>query len=199
MAVPAGASLCTALCAVVFLGVAAAADPAPAIHYTLDPGKSRLEFEFVQAGARNQGHFGQFAVSLDLAVDNPAGGKLDVQVQTSSIDTGDKERDDTLKGPDLFDTAKYPQARFTSSQITRTATGYDAAGKLSIRGVTRDQHIAFALRTAQEQGKAVAYLAGKTTVRRLDFGIGQGDWKSTEWVGNDVVVSYSLRLAGTPH
>ncbi|HZO21317.1 MAG TPA: YceI family protein [Steroidobacteraceae bacterium] len=199
MAVPASARLCTALCAIVYFGVATGADPGPATHYSLDPGKSRLDFEFVQAGARNQGHFGQLAVSLDLAADNPAGGKLDVQVPTSSIDTGDKERDDTLKGADLFDIAKYPQARFTSSQITRTANGYEAVGKLTLRGVTRDQRVAFVLRNAQEQGKAVTYLTGKTTVKRLDFGIGQGDWKSTEWVGNEVLVSYSLRLVSTPH
>ena len=37
-------------------------------------------------------------------------------------------------------------------------------------------------------------LSGKTVVHRLDFGVGQGDWKSTEWVGNDVTVAYSVRL-----
>jgi hypothetical protein len=31
-------------------------------------------------------------------------------------------------------------------------------------------------------------------VKRLDFGVGQGDWKSTEWVGNDVTVTFNLRL-----
>ena len=85
--------------------------------------------------------------------------------------------------------------------ITRTANGFDAAGKLTLRGVTRDQHVGFTIRTAQEQGQAVAYLTGKTLIKRLDFGVGQGDWKSTEWVGNDVTVSYrcgcSLALRGS--
>jgi hypothetical protein len=35
-------------------------------------------------------------------------------------------------------------------------------------------------------------------VHRLDFGVGQGDWKSTEWVGNDVTVSYTVRLIAAP-
>ena len=34
----------------------------------------------------------------------------------------------------------------------KTASGYDAAGKLTLRGVTRDQHVSFTLRTADEQG-----------------------------------------------
>jgi polyisoprenoid-binding protein YceI len=134
---------------------------------------------------------------VDFSPDGAAPSKLDVVVEMTSLDTGDKERDDTLRGAELFDVAKYPQAHFTSTQISKTAGGYDAAGKLTIRGVTRDQHIVFAYRTAEEQGKSVGYLSGKTLLKRLDFGIGQGDWKSTEWVGNDVTVSYSLRLI--PH
>jgi polyisoprenoid-binding protein YceI len=119
---------------------------------------------------------------------------LDVVIDMTSLDTGDKERDDTLRGSDLFDVAKNPQARFTSTQITKTGAGYDAVGKLTLRGVSKDVHVPFTLRTATEQGKAVSYLEGKTTIKRLDFGVGQGDWKSTEWVGNDVGISYSVRL-----
>jgi len=37
-------------------------------------------------------------------------------------------------------------------------------------------------------------LKGQFAIRRLDFGVGQGDWKSTEWVANDVTISFALRL-----
>jgi len=179
-------------------GRASAADAA-STHYALDPAHSTLAFQFVQADARNDGKFTKFPVSLDLAADNPGTGKLDVTVELNSVDTGDKERDDTLRGPDLFDVARFPQAHFISTQITRTASGYDAVGKLTLRGVTRDVHVPFTFRTAEEQGKSVGYLTGKTLIRRLDFGVGQGDWKSTEWVGAEVSVSYSLRLFASGH
>jgi polyisoprenoid-binding protein YceI len=173
---------------------ALAADAAVS-HYTLDPAKSTLDYQFVQAGAQNKGKFTKFPVTLDFSPDNLAASKLDVVVQMASLDTGDKERDDTLKSADMFSVEKFPQAHFTSTQITKTANGYDAVGKLTLRGVTRDIHIPFQFKSANEQGQAVGYLLGKTTVKRLDFGVGQGDWKSTEWVGNEVSVSYSLRLA----
>jgi polyisoprenoid-binding protein YceI len=176
------------------MGVAHAADAAPVTRYTLDQAKSTLEFQFVQAGAQNKGKFTRFPVTLDFSPDNLAASKLDVVVETGSLDTGDKERDDTLKGADLLAVAKFPQAHFTSTQITKTASGYDAVGKLTLRGVTRDIHVPFTFRAADEQGKPAGYLLGKTALKRLDFGVGQGDWKSTEWVGNDVSVSYSLRL-----
>jgi polyisoprenoid-binding protein YceI len=176
-----------------------AADAPAVAHYTLDPAKSALEYQFVQAGAQNKGKFTKLTATLDFSADNPAAGKLDVVIEMASADTGDKERDDTLKGADLFSVAKFPQARFTSTQITKTANGYDAVGKLTLRGVTRDFHVPFSFKTATEQGKPVGYLLGRTTLKRLDFGVGQADWKSTEWVDNDVSVSYSLRLVANGH
>ena len=176
-----------------------AAAPAALTRYVLDPAKSSLEFTFVQAGAQNKGKFTRFAVTLDFAPDNLEASRLEVTVEVSSLDTGDKERDDTLRGPDLFDLAKFPQARFSATRINKTASGYEAVGKLTIRGVARETRVPFTFRTADEQGHPAGYLTGKTTLKRLDFGVGQGDWQSTEWVGNDVTVAYSLRLTPAVH
>lgn len=176
---------------------ARAADAPGITHYGLDPAKSSLEFTFMQAGAANKGHFKRFQVAFDFAAENLAASKLDVTIEMNSSDTGDQERDDTLKGADLFAVAKFPQAHFAASQINRTASGYEAVGKLTIRGVTRDATVPFAFRTATENGAAVGYMSGKTSVRRLDYGVGQGDWKATDQVANEVAVSFALRLI--PH
>jgi len=177
------------------LGYAHAADaPALTSHYTLDPAKSSLEFTFLQAGAKNTGRFPRFAVSLDGAAANPEGGRLEVTVEVAALDTGDKDRDDTLRSDDLFAVAKFPQAHFLSTRIVKTATGYEAEGALTIRGVTRDAKVPFTFREASEGGAVVGYLTGKTLVRRLDFGVGRGEWKSTDQAGNDVTVSFALRL-----
>ncbi len=165
-----------------------------ALHLAGDAGRSSLEFQFEQAGARNKGRFTKFSVSVECSPDAATPAQLDVTVDIDSLDTGDKERDDTLRSPDMFDVAKFAQARFTSSRITRTASGFDAVGKLLLHGVAREVHVPFTFRSATEQGVPVGYLAGKMSIKRLDFGVGQGDWKSTEWVGNEVSVAYSVRL-----
>jgi len=79
-----------------------------------------------------------------------------------------------------------------SGHVVKTASGYDAVGKLTIRGVSRDVHVPFSFQPAGS-------LIGKTTIKRLDFGVGQGDWKATDQVGNDVSVSYALRLVPAAH
>jgi polyisoprenoid-binding protein YceI len=181
-----------------------AAAPTPAAppagrHYSLDPAKSTLEFTFLQAGAKNTGRFPRFQVSLDFSGADPQGGRLEVTVEVAALDSGDKDRDETLRSEELFAVAKYPQARFSATHIVKTASGFDAEGALTIRGVTRDTHVPFTFREATEGGAGVGYMVGKTVVRRLDFGVGQGEWKATDQAGNEVTVSFNLRLMPAMH
>jgi cytochrome b561 len=157
--------------------------------YTAVAAQSTLIYAFTQAGADNQGKFKSFSVSFD-----PAAGRLEVVIDMRSFDTGDSQRNETLAGKDFFDIAQYPQSRFIASRVEKTAAGYEASGSLTLRGVTRNVTIPFTWRTATVQGRSVGYLAGRMTLKRLDFGVGQGQWQSTEWVGNDVTVRYSLEL-----
>jgi len=183
------------LATALLLAHAAAADAPAVTHYVLDPARSSLEFNFLQAGALNKGRFKTLQVSLDFSSENLAASRLDVTIETKSVDTGDQERDDALRSDDLLAVSKFPQAHFAAAKIERTAAGYDAIGKLTIRGVTRDAHIPFTFKAATENGAPAGYMSGKTSLRRLDYGVGQGDWKATDQVGNDVGVSFALRLA----
>ena len=112
-----------ALGAAVFISLSslsvAFADAPASTHYVLDPAKSSLEFNFSQAGAQNKGHFKQLAASLDFSPDNLATAKLDVTIEMGSLDSGDQERDDTLRGADLFAVAKFKQAHFSAAQIVK--------------------------------------------------------------------------------
>jgi polyisoprenoid-binding protein YceI len=171
----------------------AATAAAPAA-WTADPAKSTLEFTFVQAGAASTGRFARFTANIDFAAANPAAGKFDVNIDIGSVDTRDKDRDTQLRAPDLFDVVKFPRAQFTASGFTSKGTGFEGNGKLTLRGVSSEVPVAFTFETLTEGGQPVAYLKGTATVKRLQFGVGQGEWKSTEWVEDDVQVAFNLRL-----
>lgn len=161
-----------------------------AAHFTQAPGTGSLTFSFLQAGAENHGSFGQFSTELTYDPRNPATGTLEVTVQMSSLETQDKDRNDTLAGPDLFDTKKYPTARYVASSFVKSGAGLEAVGKLTLRGVTRHLRIPLNLRAAGSDYE----LSGEVTIKRLDYGIGQGEWQSTEWVGNEVKLQYKVPL-----
>jgi polyisoprenoid-binding protein YceI len=129
----------------------------------------------------------------ELAYDDksPAAGSLNVKVQIATIDSQDKERNDLLVGADLFDATKFPTAQYAASSLARTAAGgLEAVGKLTIRGVTRDLRLPLKIvptATGLE-------LSGATAIKRLDYGVGQGDWKSTEGVSDEVKIQYKVAL-----
>jgi polyisoprenoid-binding protein YceI len=169
---------------------AAAGAAGTAASYTADPGASRLEFTGVQAGAEFKGVFHKFTAAIDFAPDALAGAHFDVSIDMNSLDSQDKDRDTTMRSADIFDVAHSPTAHYVTRSIAKTATGYSAQGSLTLRGVTKDVPIDFQFNTAPGGAK----LTGTATLKRLDFGVGRGDWKSTEWVADAVKVGFSLAL-----
>jgi polyisoprenoid-binding protein YceI len=163
---------------------------ATAAAYAADAAHSRLEFTGVQAGAEFKGVFHAFTAAIDFAPDALATSHFDVQIDMSSEDSMDKDRDQTIKSADLFDVAHHPAAQYVTKSITKTASGYTAIGTLTLRGVTKDVPIDFQF--TQTAGGAT--LEGSAKLKRLDFGVGQGEWKSTESISDAVKISFSLLL-----
>jgi polyisoprenoid-binding protein YceI len=165
----------------------------PAAHADLrqaDQSAGRLEFSATQAGAKFTGTFTRFRVALDFDPAHPASGRLDVSVEVSSLDTQDPERDEILRGPDFFRADEHPQAIFHAGRFERAGDGWRAPGDLTIRGVTRPVPVTFTL----APGADFSIMKGSASLNRLAFGLGQGEWASTEWVGDEVDVRFELRL-----
>jgi polyisoprenoid-binding protein YceI len=184
------AALIVALCAAAVDAPAAG----PGTSYTADPAASRLEFTGVQEGAEFKGAFRKFTAAIDFAPDALASARFDVQIDLNSLDTMDKDRDQTIRGPDLFDIAHYPTAHYVTRSFTKTAAGYSAVGTLTLHGVTKDVPIDFQFVTAAGKSK----IEGTAKLKRLEFGVGQGDWKSTAEVKDEVKVAFSLVLKPAP-
>jgi len=151
---------------------------------------SRLEFIATQAGAKFTGAFADYTAAIRFDPDELNGSRFDVTIATRSVDTADAERDDIIRGPDLFAVERFPQARYVAERFAATAEGYVAHGELMLRGQTRAVPVHF---TFEHDGTR-ARLRGHARFQRLAFGVGQGEWQDTQWVGNDVEVRFDLRL-----
>jgi len=163
--------------------------------YTVDSAKSTLGFGATQTGAEFDGRFDKFRAQIAFADADLPGSKFEVVVDTASVNTADDERDTVLRGSDLFYVEKYPTARFVTTGFKRRAAGsYEATGKLTIRDVTREVQVPFTLMTVKEAGKSGAWLKGAARLKRLDFGVGQGEWQDTSWVADEVTVKFALHL-----
>jgi polyisoprenoid-binding protein YceI len=180
-----------------FVGLAAglmALTAFAAAQWNMQPKDSKLTFVGVQAGAEFEGSFDKFTADIRFNEQDLAASRFDVKIDTGSVNTRDGERDGIIKGPDLFDSKRFPGAHFVADQFTSKGGGkYAATGKLTLRDVTKDVPIEF---TFENKG-GNAWLKGSARLKRLDFGVGQGDWKDTSTVGNDVQVRFALLLKGT--
>ena len=169
---------------------AAAAAAGSAVSYTSDTAQSRLEFIGIQAGAEFKGVFHKFTANVDFAPEALDTSRIDVQIDMNTVDSLDKDRDATIRGKDVFDVAHNPTAHYATKTITRTASGFAAVGSLTLHGITKDVPIEFQFTPSG----AGAKLSGSAKLNRLDFGVGQGDWRSTDTVGNAVKINFALVL-----
>lgn len=160
---------------------------------------STLGFIALQQGSEVKGTFERFDAEIVFDPDDLDGSRIDVDIDATSIDTGQSSRDETLNSPSFFDTATWPSAAFKSGAITSTGEGqYEAVGTLTIRDVTKDVVLPFTLTIepdpddpARERSNA----KGDLPILRLDYGVGQGDWTSTTTVADEVVITIDIQAS----
>ena len=169
--------------------VALMASPVRAADYVQAAG-STLAFATKYDGEVFTGSFPGFSTRLSFDPAKLADARLDVTIPLAGAKTGNDDRDSTLQGADFFDVAKFAQARYRASKF-RSLGGnqYAADGTLELRGVSKPVTLTFTWTPG-----AAPVLAGKATVKRLDFGVGSGDWSDTGTIPDEVAVSTKVVL-----
>lgn len=105
---------------------------------------------------------------------DPSTSKVEVSIDTSSIDSNHAERDKHLRSADFLDVKKYPKATFVSTKVVdngdKTGTIY---GNLTLHGVTKQIQIEtkFVGQGEDPWGGYRAGFEGTTTLKLADFGI----------------------------
>lgn len=161
--------------------------------WATDPAQSRLEFTATLAGGDFDGTFRRFQANIDFDPADLAGSRFEVGIETASADTGDADRDLALKGADFFAVERWPNARFSADRFVALGKGrFEALGQLTIRDTSREVRLPFRFEPVADGTRAV--LAGGTTIRRLDYGVGQGEWQDTQWLADEVRIRFTLQL-----
>jgi polyisoprenoid-binding protein YceI len=128
---------------------------------------------------------------MHFDADRPTQGRLDVTIVVKSADMNSADVNKAIAGADWFDFARFPQAEFHATDISRTGVGrYLARGTLKLKGVQQPVEVPF---TWGETGD-VAKLEGELIVKRGAFGIGTGEWAVTSVIGADVKIWFSVRM-----
>jgi polyisoprenoid-binding protein YceI len=89
-------------------------------------------------GGDPSGEFSGLKGTIKFDETDLAGSNFDVTLDVATINTGNGMKNTHAKSDKWLDAAKYPIIEFTSSSITKTATGYEAKGILNMHGVQKE-------------------------------------------------------------
>jgi polyisoprenoid-binding protein YceI len=168
------------------LGLGGGVSQANAANLKLDTAKSSLEFSFSQLGVPMKGKFTKFSANVLFDAKKPEATKADFTVDLNSVSLGAADYDAETKSPLWLNTRAFPNATFVAERVTSVGPGrFEATGKLSIKGATQPIKATF---TYTDGANPV--VEGSFPMKRLAWKIGDGEWKDTSIVADDVTVRF---------
>ena len=155
--------------------------------------QSEITFITKQMGVPLEGKFRQFGAQVVFDPRKPEAAKIEIAVDVASATLGVADTDAELVKPDWFSAKLFPQATFKATTVKSLGNGkFEVSGKLAIKSIVHD--VVVPLTLSQSAGNTVA--VGTFSIKRLDYRIGEGDWKDTSIVADPVQVSFKLLLSG---
>jgi polyisoprenoid-binding protein YceI len=151
---------------------ATVSSPVSAGTWAIDPAHSSIEFSVRHLMvSKVRGRFDTFSGHVTVAPDGtPA---VTAEIDITSLNTGNAQRDGHVKSADFFDAANHPVAAFASTSVRPNGEAYLLDGNLSIKGVTRPVTLNLefnGVSPGQGYGEVSGYEASMV-LNRKDFGI----------------------------
>jgi polyisoprenoid-binding protein YceI len=189
---PVSLSFRHAAAALAAASLCAAIAPSVAAVLKTDAAKSSVSATFKQLNVPVEAKFKKFNAQIDFDSAKPESAKASVDIDVPSFDLGDPEYNKEVQKKEWFNGAQFPKASFVSSSIKQSAAGkLDVTGKLTIKGKTAD--VAFPL-TVKKEGAGQVF-EGALPIKRLAFNIGEGEWKDTSMIADEVVIKFRVVTA----
>lgn len=119
-----------------------------------------------------RGTFGAVTGTVEVGA-RPEDSKVDVDIETGSVDTGSPDRDAHLRGADFFDVDNFPMMRFVSTSVEPHHHAWRLHGELTIKDVTRPVtlDLDFDGVAVDPWGKPHAAFTARTEIDREEWGL----------------------------
>lgn len=163
--------------------------PAFAAVLKVDASKSQVNIVFKQMNVPVDAKFKKFSANIDYNAAKPESSKANVEIELNSFDLGDAEYNKEVLKKEWFNAAQFPKASFTSTAMKPAGAGkLDVSGTLTIKG--KASNVSFPVTIKQEGGKQI--FDGALPIKRLTYNIGEGEWKDTSMVADEVTIKFHV-------
>ncbi len=149
----------------------------------------KISFGATQMNVPLEGQFKKFSARIQYDPTNPTMSTASIDVDMASVDLGQEDFNSELRTRDWFDTRTYPKATFISSAIKPLAPNkLEVRGKLTVKGITTDITVPVTVTTEGPK----RYFEGKLPLKRTLLNVGEGEWKDTSMVADEVEIRFRL-------
>ena len=179
-------------------GPGQAAPPASEKRWVVDVVHSQIDFRVRHLVGRVRGTFTNWYAIIVTGNRDWLQGKVNVTVQTASLNTGNAYRDADLRSQRFFGVDSFPEMTFLGTGIAASDTTIEIIGLLTIKAHTRPVTFRGTYRGVAKdaQGQERIAFEATTTLDRRDFGI---TWNAavgeTSLIGNEVEITIALEAA----
>ena len=166
--------------------------------FTIDKTHSEAAFQVRHLITRVRGRFLDFEGTIKFDDAKPEQSSVTFTIKTSSVDTGEPDRDKHLRTADFFSVDEHPTISFTSTRVRRiSANQFEVVGPLALHGVKKEitLPVTFLGGVKDPWGKERAGFDAELTINRKDFGL---NWNAALeaggfMVGDEVKISLSIQ------
>jgi polyisoprenoid-binding protein YceI len=181
------------LISTVVLLVGVAAPSRAADNYTIDPDHSGVHFKISHIGLSwIYGRFDSYSGAFSIDPEDAGKCTFEMKINSESIDTNNKMRDNHLRSPDFFNVKQFPAVSFESTGVKAIQDGYEVTGNLTLHGVTKP--VTFALLGGKKAefppGVPRTGYSTELIIKRSEFGVGKAQFANA--LGEDVHVAISF-------
>jgi polyisoprenoid-binding protein YceI len=169
--------------------------------WTIDPVHTTMQFKVRHLMISNvKGVFDKFSGTLNLDDKDMTKSRVDVTIDTASVNTNIQKRDDDLRSANFFNAAKFPTMTFSSTRVEKVGDDkLRVTGNLTIKDITRPVVLDVEGLTPEIKdpwGGLRRGASATTSVKRRDFGL---TWNKTmdnggAIVGEDVAIQLEVEF-----
>jgi len=149
---------------------------ASATVWNIDPDHSNVGFKVRHLMVSNvKGSFDKHSGTVDINDKDITKSKVNVTIDTNSINTNVQKRDEHLRSAEFFDVAKFPTMTFASKKVAKNGKNrLMVTGDLTLHGVTREVVLAvdgLSKESKDPWGNIRLGATASTSINRKDFGL----------------------------
>lgn len=174
---------------------------ASASTWNIDPDHSSVGFTVKHLMVSNvKGNFNKHTGTVDINDKDISKSKVEVTIDTASINTNVQKRDEHLRSADFFDVAKYPTMTFVSKKVAKAGKDtLKVTGDLTLHGVTRPVVLTVDPLSKESKDPWGNIRRGTTAtakIDRKDFGLtwNKGLETGGVLVGDEITISLEIEL-----